>query len=131
KTCEPLTDIPHILRFPDTITCRATPASMEDKAMTSLKIKDTFFVFAHKHFFLVPRSEFEQFEQNGRVFVFVKRKYLTEGTCRENETTICIVCNNEPASEDKVFPLCRKIHFVVCGCCAQELLLEKGMFKKR
>ncbi|OIR56725.1 MAG: uncharacterized protein A8A55_2525, partial [Amphiamblys sp. WSBS2006] len=31
----------------------------------------------------------------------------------------------------KVFPLCRKIHFVVCGCCAQELLLEKGMFKKR
>ncbi|OIR57478.1 MAG: uncharacterized protein A8A55_1759 [Amphiamblys sp. WSBS2006] len=103
---------------------------MEKKTITALQHRNMFFVFIDKGLFVFPEREYRLFQQNERDFVFVKRKYLAKGEDSDGERVVCTACNEEAAPEDMVFPLCRKLHFVVCERCAQELLFDRGLFKK-
>ncbi|OIR56568.1 MAG: uncharacterized protein A8A55_2684 [Amphiamblys sp. WSBS2006] len=90
---------------------------MEPETTQTLKLGSTFFLFTKKGIFLVPEREYKQIRQRENGYVCLKRKYLSEIPNRDTERVTCIVCHGEAAPEDLVFPLCRKMHYVVCKEC--------------
>ncbi|OIR56020.1 MAG: uncharacterized protein A8A55_3234, partial [Amphiamblys sp. WSBS2006] len=59
-------------------------------------------------------------------FLSVKRRYLLGEAGCSDERIICIICHEETKLEDLVSPLCRKMHFVVCKECVQDIEERKN-----
>ncbi|OIR56279.1 MAG: uncharacterized protein A8A55_2975 [Amphiamblys sp. WSBS2006] len=98
---------------------------MDLQTATTLMLENTVFVFNEKNIFVIPRIEYEGFQtRNG--FLSVKRKYLSGEAGCSDERIICIICHEETKLEDLVSPLCRKMHFVVCKECVQDIEERKN-----
>ncbi|OIR57067.1 MAG: uncharacterized protein A8A55_2177 [Amphiamblys sp. WSBS2006] len=94
---------------------------MRPGAIGIWRLENVFFVFTDKNLFLVPGGEYKYFQQNGKGFIYTKKRHIPEVASRDTGKVICIICHEEAAPEDFVSPLCQQMHFVLCEACMEDI----------